>query len=539
MSVVSANVVMAQRPVAGKAGSRVLGDLVVKVLIRLRILLLFMPFSLAYGADAWFGVPLPDPAPFAPKLIYAQQGFSPLRLEEAADVASTADIRADELMGYVSDQVDISRQSKAEGELIWGRISGRRGGQMTTDYVLDKFREIGLEDIHLQPVTMPPQVWPDKVLMTLLANTAAGPDTVDYVFSSMMPQPRTPGTGEAGITADLVYVGYGRDIDLAGRDLAGKGAVIRARPVQGGYSSVLGIPDKLAQAGATFVIVILDLAVDVQMYNPALSGSLVPTLAIADYEGTFLENVMARTGSTPVQARISLSHVTENNPTSNVIGKISGTTDEYVIVVAHQDSFFYGAIDNATGVASMLALARHLKALPEKPRRTHIFVATGGHHGGGWPGTVQYVDSILDIREKTAIVLNCEHVAATQFIEYADIDHAVWGTHGGMLLANTEVPKFGTMIPGNRAMFELLDQSLTRYGVTMLTQAWDDARGDVYPFKARNFPVTQIVEVGNWYHTTGDILEAVSAPGMERTTRAFADFLHQVDARSMDALQPD
>lgn len=502
------------------------------------LLPLLAPF--ANAADAWYGVPLPDPAPFAPELIYAQEGFSPLALLPGDDMAGTADITAEELMGYVNDQVDISRRSKEEGQLIWGRISGRTGGRMMTRYVLENFRDIGLEDIHLQSVTMPPQTWPDKASVTLLADPAAGENTRDYQFRSMMPQPRSPGTGPGGITAELAYVGYGRDIDLAGKDLDGKGAVLRARPVQGGYSSVLGIPDRLAQAGASFVIVIYDIAIDVQVYNPALSGTLVPTFAIADYEGRFLEDVMARAGTGPVRAHLMLTHMTEpDNLTSNVIGRISGTTDEYVIVVAHQDSYFYGAIDNATGVAAMLALARHMANQPEKPRRTHLFVATGGHHAGGWPGTVQYVESILDIREKTAIVLNCEHVAATQFIEYSDIDYAVWGTTGGMLLSNTEVPKFGTVLPENESLFRLLDESLTRYGVTLLTHPWDDARGDVYPFKEKNFPVAQIVEVGNWYHTTGDIPEAVSASGMERTTRSFADFLHQIDAQPMPALHPE
>jgi len=501
--------------------------------------LLFLP-SWAFSADAWFDAVLPDPGPFTPEKIYEQQGFSPLNLQENVEFRSTADITSEELMTYTSDLVDISRRSKEEGELIWGRISGRSGGRMTTQYVLEKFRDIGLEDIHLQPVTMPPQTWPDKASLTLLATTAAGEGTRDYAFKSMMPQPRTPATGERGITADLVYVGYGRDVDLAGKDLNGKGAVIRARPVQGGYSSVLGIPDKLAEAGAVFVIVIFDIAIDQQMYNPALSGSMVPTFAIADYEGRFLEDILARASDTPIQAHAMLTLMTEpDNMTNNVIGKISGTSDEYVIVVAHQDAYFYGAVDNATGVAAMLGLARHIANMPEKPRRTHIFVATGGHHAGGWPGTVQYVDSILDIRDKTAIVLNCEHVAATQFIEYADIDYSVWGTQGGMLLANTEIPKFGTVLPANDNIFKLLDKSLTDYGVTMLVHPWDDARGDVYPFKDRNFPVTQIVEVGNWYHTTADILEAVSVPGLERTTRSFAEFLHQIDVRPMSELKPN
>jgi len=502
------------------------------------LLTLSIPIA-SHGADAWYGVSLPDPAPFAPEAIYAQQGFSALTLEDTDYHRRTADIRAGEMMVSVRAQMAISEQSRASGELIWGRISGRSGGRMTTQYVLEQFQAIGLEQVHLQEVTMPPQTWPETTSLTLLATPAAGTGTSDYAFQTIMPQPRTPGTGAEGIDAELVYVGYGRDIDILGKDLQGKGAVLRARPIQGGYSSALGIPDRLGEAGAAFVIVIYDIAIDLKIYNPALSGTTVPTFAIADYEGRFLEDVMARAGATPLTAHAMVTHKTETqNLTNNVIGQITGTSDEYVIVVAHQDSYFYGAVDNATGIAAMLAMARHLQNQPAPPRRTHIFVATGGHHGGGWPGTVQYVESVMDIREKTAIVLNCEHVAATQFIEYSDINYAQWGTHGGMLLANTEIPKFGALIPPNETLFDLFDDTLNRYGVTLLTQPWDDARGDVYPFKDKDFPVAQIVEVGNWYHTTADIWQGVSAPGLERATRAFAEFLHQVDARPLQALQP-
>ena len=65
----------------------------------------------------------------------------------------------------------------------------------------------------------------------------------------------------------------------------------------------------------------------------------------------------------------------------------------------------------------------------------------------------------------------------------------------------------------------------------MLANAWDQAPGDVWPFQRRSYPVAQIIEVSNWYHTTGDILAAVPATGLERATRAFAEFLQEIDSR--------
>jgi Zn-dependent M28 family amino/carboxypeptidase len=224
----------------------------------------------------------------------------------------------------------------------------------------------------------------------------------------------------------------------------------------------------------------------------------------------------------------------DDSATSNIVGRVEGTSDEYVIVIAHHDAYFDGAVDNASGVAAMLGLARHFASYGQPLRRTHIFVATGGHHAGGFPGSTKFAEDNLDIRDRTAIVLNAEHVAAVHAIQYTAMDFDQWGSEGGLLVSNAEVPRYGSIVPENALVLEQFAQSLARYGVTMLANAWDQAPGDVWPFQRRGYPVGQIIEVGNWYHTTGDSLYTVHVPALERATRAFADFLHRVDALPLD-----
>jgi Zn-dependent M28 family amino/carboxypeptidase len=56
-----------------------------------------------------------------------------------------------------------------------------------------------------------------------------------------------------------------------------------------------------------------------------------------------------------------------------------------VIVNAHADGWFDAAGDNGDGLAVLIALARHFAKAPQ-PERTLLFVASGGHHGGGMNG---------------------------------------------------------------------------------------------------------------------------------------------------------
>jgi Zn-dependent M28 family amino/carboxypeptidase len=84
------------------------------------------------------------------------------------------------------------------------------------------------------------------------------------------------------------------------------------------------------------------------------------------------------------------------NISYNVIGKITGTKrpDEYILYTAHWDhlgvgkpdakgdSIFNGAIDNASGTAALLEMARAFNNLKEKPERTILFLSVTGEEQG-------------------------------------------------------------------------------------------------------------------------------------------------------------
>lgn len=83
----------------------------------------------------------------------------------------------------------------------------------------------------------------------------------------------------------------------------------------------------------------------------------------------------------------------------NVLGKLAGSdparAGEAVLFTAHHDHLgthpargeggdhvFNGAVDNASGVAGILAVARAMTALPERPARTLFFAAVTGEEQG-------------------------------------------------------------------------------------------------------------------------------------------------------------
>src|SRR5262249_26250460 len=96
---------------------------------------------------------------------------------------------------------------------------------------------------------------------------------------------------------------------------------------------------------------------------------------------------------------ITLANTVSHKQTGNVIARLPGSdpalAGQAVIYTAHhdhlgvkvgarpgQDVIYNGALDNASGIASLLSIAQAMKALPHPPRRTILFAAVGGEESG-------------------------------------------------------------------------------------------------------------------------------------------------------------
>ncbi|OEZ56314.1 M20/M25/M40 family metallo-hydrolase [Duganella sp. HH105] len=109
----------------------------------------------------------------------------------------------------------------------------------------------------------------------------------------------------------------------------------------------------------------------------------------------------------------------------NVVAKIPGSDpllkNEVVVYTAHWDHFgideslpgprtqqiFHGAMDNATGVAALLEIARAYKALPVAPKRTIVFVLTTAEERG-LLGAQYYARNPLYPLSKTLLNINVD-----------------------------------------------------------------------------------------------------------------------------------
>jgi hypothetical protein len=115
----------------------------------------------------------------------------------------------------------------------------------------------------------------------------------------------------------------------------------------------------------------------------------------------------------------------------NVVGVLRGSDPAlkgtYLLVTAHYDHLgtlgagegdrvFNGANDDASGTASVIEIANALAGLPQRPRRTIVFIALFGEEIGGL-GSQYYAHRPLFPLAKTVADINLEQLGRTDDVE--------------------------------------------------------------------------------------------------------------------------
>lgn len=184
---------------------------------------------------------------------------------------------------------------------------------------------------------------------------------------------------------------------------------------------------------------------DAATYHTLLRGWMQRELAVSLFQRAGLDfDAEKKRAQTAAFAPVSLGDATlsaafavkrDQVVTRNVIGRLEGAKrpDETVIYSAHWDAFGigepdasgdairHGAIDNATGVAAVIELARVFAAGPRQ-QRTLLFMALTAEEKG-LQGATFYAANPLAPLEKTAAVLNIEMLSP----DGPNRDIASWG----------------------------------------------------------------------------------------------------------------
>lgn len=318
-----------------------------------------------------------------------------------------------------------------------GRMPGTAGYQVAVDYVTDQFKTIGVKpagdgNSYLQKLLIRKAVVNKSSAVVVLKDENGNVDSL--VFGQHYAPMAHPLQASTAAEGELVFAGYGLELpavysDYEGIDVKGKIVVLIAGAPSGfpstitaHFSNVASKMDIAYARGAIGVVLInpalksmpssspqmsVNVALDpgkTTAYSSRLSGKIIGAITgsrsllekLFFKSGKSLEQALAdirnrKPSSFNLQQRIAISYTTTHSDfeSYNVVGVIPGSDeklkDEYVIHSAHLDhmgigkpvngdSIYNGAHDNASGVASLLEIARIYTTSGAKPKRSILFV---------------------------------------------------------------------------------------------------------------------------------------------------------------------
>jgi len=433
-----------------------------------------------------------------------------------------------ELRGWMDEIWEMGAKSEAGFRRI-----GTAGDHEAEIYIAQRFLELGLQDVHLEPIEITvwePLAWGFSV-QTASGNESFSPSPLEYSAS----------TGPSGLEGELVYVGEGTEQDFIENDVAGKIAVVDIRmpyvpiaierptayltydphnTLQGWGQLVSGLRlnfqasfNRAVSHGAVgFVGILKDLQASIKDHFGPYDGVLrpIPGLWLGSEDGTRLRNMLTEES---LVGRILLDASVSPGVTNNVIGLLPGTTEKIILVESHHDGW---AINDASAMAVVLGLADYLTQFPQESReKTLMFVATGRFHGG--VGAEEFVERHQDLIPDIVTTLAIEHIGK----EYVEI--------GGELVDTGLVSPRILWVSPNEHLVSFTTEAVVQYDLrrTLVEPAGGDALSRRAP------PFAPIGESHSWYLAGVPVVAYFSWP-----THTFRVYHDTPDKVAVDQLRP-
>ncbi len=220
------------------------------------------------------------------------------------------------------------------------------------------------------------------------------------------------GAGEA----PLVDVGFGSPMELAASDLRGKAVVVTGKALLNVFSTYRDAYLQAAKAGAVAMFVTSDAPDNLIRPTSSTANRLdrnpIPAFNLGAFDLARLRTA-ARAGKT-IRWRLDAQHV--DGQTYDITGRLAGSGAEKgaLMVCAHVDSWFTGALDNATGVAGLVGLAEHFARVPraKRPRDMYFVSVTGHDTGFPYGGLQHWATTRQRLVERLDSFVNLDHLAA-------------------------------------------------------------------------------------------------------------------------------
>ncbi|WP_320671169.1 M28 family peptidase [Patulibacter defluvii] len=463
----------------------------------------------------------------------------------APGVPSTA-----EILGWTTDLVDLGP-----------RRTGTPGGRRAADYVADHFRRFGLQDVHFEEATS--YRWQAERHGLRVGGTAFDSFPSQHSFIGGPTWTGRFSTGPGGRSAELVDVGDGDASGFGGKDVRGKivlfnlrfqvpnlllalvmehlfdpqlslftepETVLQANPYLTNYVTAL---NRAQAAGAVgFVGVLADYFDSNRYHNEYYRRQpvTVPGLWVTAGVGA---QIRSRLRDGQRQATIDLEGDRRAVTARTVVGALPGSSRETIMIQSHHDSIGPGAVEDATGTAEVLALAKRFGAEPAGRRRKTLLFTTFDSHFTGYQSHEAFVRKYLWARSTPYdIVANVtlEHIARNGRVK-----------DGRLLVTDKPEPR-GVFRGAGLATWPIVNQAIAEHGLdrtlTLSAATLGGMPTDADPiYRAGGVPTISLISGPVYMYDDLDTIDKVHVPSLRPVAAAFSQVVDRMDALSKAQLR--
>jgi len=269
---------------------------------------------------------------------------------------------------------------------IGPRLTGSRDDARAIDWALGKFSRAGLQAVHRETWSIPSAWHRGFARAEMVAPERRAVPVSSYGWAGSTPR--------GGVTASLVRVdGAHIEREIARSSSTWRGRIVLVIP-PAASDSLMAFAQlrrlvQAAQDAHALGMIRRDPRPGGLHTGPvAYDGKAVelPAVDIGETEARQLDRMTAAGETVRVHLEVSNTATSVPVPTANVIGELRGREhpEEIVLIGAHLDSWDLGtgAVDDGVGVATVIGVARTLKALAVAPRRSLRFVLFTGEEQG-------------------------------------------------------------------------------------------------------------------------------------------------------------
>ncbi|NCA96819.1 MAG: M28 family peptidase [Bacteroidia bacterium] len=380
------------------------------------------------------------------------------------------------------------------GPEIGGRASGSADNLLACEYVADQFQELGLTPYsettgYLQPYLQPYTRIFDEYFSFELSNIAHT-SSVNYRYAY-----------------DLQFF-YGNfsafGTVFSGKEFDGQGELIVFDNVSYDYADKIVLVESISSAILT------------DLYNDGAKGAIISDSGVTypqvEYgQGDMFDDsdflmLYAKPSSFDAmilnianglsQADVSYSVDTASKTVNNVVGILDVGATSSIIVSSHidhlgrfdaeDDGYYAGALDNASGVAGMLELARIYSENINRIKKNVIFIAYNGEEAGLY-GSQHYSTNMVGTASSTRAAFNIDMIGGGS----NDYDLEIIGNYGN--LANS------------------INSTCAEYGISNYSLYGNQANSDHYWLGAMRITSISFVHFDDrFYHTPNDTIDKIN-----------------------------